>query len=336
MLLVGRSAALDEVRKLATRAGRTLASVLITGETGSGKELVARRIHAAGATAHGPFVPVNCAALPPDLVESLLFGHEKGSFTGAARKSPGKFLEADGGTIFLDEVGELPAAAQAKLLRVLQERVVEPVGGRPAPVKLRVVAATHRDLAAEAEAGRFREDLLYRLAVVRIAVPPLRARLEDLADLVPHLVARIAARLGIAAPPVDPGLVDALKGYSWPGNVRQLENLLEEAMVLAEDGAPLSPACLPRHFRRDALLEGFDAAPVPAATLATPVGPVLDPSPAGLGAGGPGLSERLDRYAKSLVLEALQRTGGKKAEAARLLGLSPRALTHYLRKFGIP
>jgi len=232
--MVGGSPALRGVRALIDKVGPTAARVLITGENGSGKELVARAIHLASPRREGPFIEVNCAAIPGELIESELFGHMKGSFTGAFADRPGKFELADGGTLFLDEIGDLSLAAQAKILRALQEGEVTRVGGaKSMRVDVRVLAATNKDLEAEIAAGRFREDLLYRLNVVPIVVPPLRERAADIPDLVQHFASTVAASAGMPAKTFDASAVERLQRRSWPGNVRELRNAVERLMILA-------------------------------------------------------------------------------------------------------
>ncbi len=233
--VITRSAAMRPVLRAAEKASSSNIAVLIEGESGTGKEMIARAIHGSGARRAKPFVAVNCGALPENLVESILFGHEKGAFTGATEKHTGKFVEADGGTLFLDEVGELPLPAQVKLLRALQEGEVEPVGGRKnVKVDVRIVSATNRDLIADVKAGRFREDLFYRLHVFPIAVPPLRRRPEDVPELARHFLARIAAEEGKRVRALSGEALALLSAYRWPGNVRQLENAVFRAVVLAE------------------------------------------------------------------------------------------------------
>ena len=234
--VITRSPAMQPVLKAAEKAAASVIPVLIEGESGVGKELVARAIHGSGARRAKPFVAVNCGALPENLVESILFGHEKGAFTGATEKHTGKFVEADGGTLFLDEVGELPAPAQVKLLRALQEGEVEPVGGRKSvKVDVRIVSATNRDLIADVKAGRFREDLFYRLHVFPLSVPPLRARRDDIPELARHFLTRIAAEEGKRVRGISSQAMALLTAYRWPGNVRQLENAVFRAVVLADD-----------------------------------------------------------------------------------------------------
>ncbi|MBA4029189.1 MAG: Fis family transcriptional regulator [Planctomyces sp.] len=249
--MVGRSAALRAVQEQVARVAPTDTTVLIHGETGSGKELVARSIHRLSPRAGEAFVPVNCAAMPESLIESELFGHERGAFTGADRRRLGKFELADGGTLFLDEIAELPMASQAKLLRVLQERAFERVGGaEPTRVDVRLVAASHRDLARQVERGRFREDLFYRLNVFKVRVPALRERREDIAELTEHLHQRLARRMGRPVLPLSDRSLRRIMAYGWPGNVRELANAVERATLLADGGeleielpeSPIGPA----------------------------------------------------------------------------------------------
>ena len=233
--VVTRSSAMQPALKAAEKAAASTIPVLIEGESGVGKDLIARAIHGSGARRAKPFVAVNCGALPENLVESILFGHEKGAFTGATEKHIGKFAEADGGTLFLDEVGELPGPAQVKLLRALQDGEIEPVGGRKSiKVDVRIVSATNRDLIADVKAGRFREDLFYRLHVFPLSVPPLRARRDDIPELTRHFLTRFAAEEGKRAPGISGEALGLLAAYHWPGNVRQLENAIFRAVVLAD------------------------------------------------------------------------------------------------------
>jgi two-component system, NtrC family, nitrogen regulation response regulator NtrX len=234
-VLLGSSPAMHKLREEIARAAPTVATVLISGESGSGKELVAREIHRQSRVSRGPFVQVNCAAIPEELIESELFGHEKGSFTGAFRKQVGKFVEADGGTIFLDEVGDMSARTQAKVLRVLQEGEVEPVGSaRVRKVDVRVIAATNKDLPAEIAAGRFREDLYFRLNVVPIRTPPLRERREDIPLLAEHFADFFCLRNNIHQRKFSKSALDALAARDWPGNVRELKNLVERVMIMTD------------------------------------------------------------------------------------------------------
>ncbi|MDE3032731.1 MAG: sigma-54-dependent Fis family transcriptional regulator [Acidobacteriota bacterium] len=311
--LLGRSRAMADLQDALDRVAPTNATVLIVGETGTGKELVARAIHARSARAEGPFVALNCAAMPESLLESELFGHEKGAFTGADRARPGLFEAAHEGTLFLDEAGEMPASLQAKLLRVLMDGLVLRVGSRTArQVDVRVVAATHRDLRERIREGLFREDLYYRLAVVPLKVPPLRERLEDLPQLAEAMLQRAARDMGLPLRRLAPAALEKLAGYAFPGNVRELRNLIERACILAQ-GAEIGPGDFP--------LEG----------LLTPVRS-LDPE--AFAEGLPpavNLPEVLDRVERSLLDRALRQSGGVQAEAARTLGIS-RSDLHYKLK----
>lgn len=229
-IIVGSSPAVKELLRLIDIFAGSSATVLISGESGTGKELVAKALHNCSPRRNSPFIPINCAAIPHDLLESELFGHRKGAFSGAISDRVGRFELADGGTLFLDEVGDMPLSLQAKILRVIQEGVVDPVGSsRQINVDVRVVAATHRDLEAESAAGRFREDLYYRLNVLPIAVPPLRDRLEDLGELIEHLASRVRGSVPFS---LGPELLEFLKSYSWPGNIRELSNIVDRFSVL--------------------------------------------------------------------------------------------------------
>jgi DNA-binding NtrC family response regulator len=259
--IITRSPRMAAVLRTAEKAAASAIPVLIEGQSGVGKELIARAIHGSGERRARPFVAVNCGAIPDNLVESILFGHEKGAFTGATERHTGKFVEASGGTLFLDEVGELPLAAQVKLLRAIQEGEVEPVGARkPVKVDVRLISATNRDLVADVKASRFREDLFYRLHVFPIAVPPLHERPEDIPELARHFLARFAAEEGKRAARVSTEALALLSAYRWPGNVRQLENAMFRAVVLAETDT-IGPSELPQIA---AQLGGF----VPAASVA--------------------------------------------------------------------
>src|ERR1700761_4577902 len=263
--IVTHSARMLQILRTAEKAAASSIAVLIEGESGVGKELIARAIHGSGERRARPFVAVNCGAIPENLVESVLFGHEKGAFTGAAERHAGKFVEASGGTLFLDEVGELPAAAQVKLLRAIQEGEVEPIGTRkPVKVDVRIMSATNRDLIADVQQGRFREDLFYRLHVFPITVPALAERAEDIPELVRHFLLRFAAEEGKRIRVIAPEAVRLLAAYPWPGNIRQLENALFLAVVLAE-GDALSAAEFPQIAAQLAGQEGRQAAPSPEA-----------------------------------------------------------------------
>jgi DNA-binding NtrC family response regulator len=304
--IVGSSPQMIEVMKQAARVAPTQATVLVTGETGTGKERVARLVHDYSTRASRRFVAVNCGALAEGLLESELFGHVKGAFTGAVAARPGVFREADGGTLFLDEVGDVSPALQVRLLRALQEREIVPVGAEtPVPVDVRLIAATRRDLAAMVRAGTFREDLYYRLHVVTLALPPLRERRQDLPALVDHFLRLTAAKLGRGPIGIEPGAQAALLAYDWPGNVRELENVIERAVVLARHDV-LSADDLPLEARRE---------PPPAAanTLAT-----------------------LDEVERRHVLRVLEAVGGNREEAARILGISRRTLTRMAQRWTLP
>jgi two-component system response regulator HydG len=280
---------------------------LILGESGTGKELLARYIHERSARLRGPFVAVNCAAIPETILESELFGHERGAFTGASGRKDGRFARATGGTLFLDEIGELSPSVQVKLLRVLQEGEYEPLGGRPTKADVRIVAATNRDLLAEVSAGRFREDLFYRLNVIAITAPPMRARREDIPLLVDHFLGLYCAKNG--RPRLQPtrAALDRLSDYAWPGNVRELENVIERAVVLSRSDA-LTESDLPDHIAA--------AAPSATASLNFDVGTPLE------------------EIELRVIRETLRHTKGDKSVAAQLLGISTRTI--YRKLDGVP
>jgi DNA-binding NtrC family response regulator len=308
--IVGRSPAMLEVYKLVARVAPTLSTVLVVGESGTGKELVARAIHTHSPRAPGPFVAVNCSALSESLLESELFGHEKGSFTGASAQKRGLFEEADGGTLFLDEIGDVGAKMQAQLLRALQEGEVRRVGGsEPVKVDVRVVAATNRDLEAEVREGRFREDLWFRINVVTIRLPPLRERPGDIPLLVEHFLVKYASRERRREAGMAPEAAAALIRHNWPGNVRELENTVERALALSKDGFILS-SDLPREI----------------ATLGAPQQP---PAPS-LVDDRPTLAELERRYIDLVLRE----TGGNKKRAAEILGIDRRTLYRMLEREG--
>jgi sigma-54 specific flagellar transcriptional regulator A len=309
---VGRSTAITELDLLMRQVARYDSTVLILGESGCGKELVARRIHALSARRDAPFVPVNCGAIPRELLESELFGHEKGAFTGAITARIGRFELADGGTLFLDEIGDMSVDMQVKLLRVLQERTFERVGSmEPRRVDVRILAATHRDLEARAADGEFREDLFFRLNVFPIRVPPLRERIEDLPALIGDLVRRGQAA-GRPSIEFSETAIDCLKSYRWPGNVRELENLIERLSILFPDTR------IEREDLPTAIGERRRSGQVSAAFL---------PS------GGLDLREHLGSIEKQLIRSALEQTDGTVAHAARLLKLRRTTLVEKLRKY---
>ncbi len=317
--VVGDSPALQRVLDAVRRAAPTSATVLITGESGSGKELVARAIHAASGRAGGPFVAVNGASLSPTLLESELFGHERGAFTGAERTRKGRFELASGGTFFLDEVGDLPPEVQVKLLRVLQEGTIERVGSaEPIRVDVRGVAATHRDLPAEVAAGRFREDLYYRLAVVALEIPPLRRRRADIPLLAEHFLAKHAANG--ARKQLSREAMDLLISYDFPGNVRQLENIVQRSLVLA----------------RGELITSADLPPtVTAGNIAGSKGrPAADSRWVDPGEGAP-LPQRVEALERAAIEKALALEDGHQTRAAARLGISERALRYKMRKLGL-
>jgi DNA-binding NtrC family response regulator len=306
--IVGRSRAIQELLGVIERVAQSRSTVLITGETGTGKELAARAIHARSAQRDMPLIKVNCAAIPEPLLESELFGHVRGAFTGATANRKGRFALADGGTLFLDEIGTMGSALQAKILRVLQEREFEPLGSnRTEKVDLRVIAASNRDLPQMVAEGRFQEDLFYRLSVIPIHLPPLRERLDDIPLLVEHFLRKHAPRSGKRVEGIAEGVLDTLRRYDWPGNVRELENTIERAVVLSR--APVIST-------DDVSMLGASASP-------TGNLPSLK------------LRANLDWVEKETIRVALQRAGGVKKEAAEILGLSQRALSHYLAKHSI-
>ncbi len=314
--LVGSSDAMRRVLEQVRKVAATDATALVLGESGTGKELIARAIHDGSPRREKPFVSVSCAAIPEGLLESELFGHEKGAFTGAIKRKLGRFELAHEGTLFLDEVGELPPSVQVKLLRVLQERRFERVGGEETvEVDVRLVSATNRDLAEMVKEGRFREDLYYRLDVVAIRLPPLRERPGDVEELARHFLARAAPRLGRPVTGFTPDAIEVLRRHRWPGNVRELENVVEQALVFAE-GALVTTAELPDALRR--------APPAQALPVRLPV-PTDDR----------GLTEVLEELEKQLILAAYEKARGVKAETARLLGIKPSALYYKLEKYGI-
>jgi two-component system response regulator AtoC len=310
--LIGPSAAMREVFKAIGRAAATDAAVLIVGESGTGKELVATALHQHSDRAGGPFIRVNCGALPEGLIESELFGHERGAFTGADRQKPGRFERAAGGTIFLDEVGELPQSAQAKILRVLQQREFERVGGTEIlRTDARVVSATHRDLSKDVAAGRFREDLYYRLNVARIVIPPLRDRPQDIPPLAEHILRRVERRHGWGELSLSPEAVSALQIRPWPGNVRQLENVLARAVIFAR-----GRTILPEHLDVDELSDitipnsSDDAGSVPLRAL-------------------------LAEVERRAIQRALIACGGNRTRTAERLGISRRQLFDKIREYDI-
>ncbi|MFY0524589.1 sigma-54-dependent transcriptional regulator [Archangium gephyra] len=315
--LIGADGGLRDVAALLPRVAASDATVLVRGESGTGKELVARAIHAASPRLDGPFVSVNCAALPPSLLESELFGFERGAFTGAHSRRKGLIETADGGTLFLDEIGDMSLEAQARLLRVLQEREITRIGGRETvKVDLRVISATHRDLDAMASSGQFRSDLLYRLAVIPIHLPPLRERARDIPGLIAHFLEKHAVRKGLTAPRPDAETLRRASAYPWPGNVRELENFVERAVVLGHFDSDSLRAPQAARVSSPAPASAPTEAPVPAPTVMT-------------------LRDAVASAERAAVIAALQASDGQKTAAARLLGVSYKTLFNKIHEHGI-
>ena len=325
--LLGESPAIGQLRKMIGKVARSQAPVHITGESGTGKELVARMIHAQGARAEGPFIPVNCGAIPSELMESEFFGHRKGAFTGAINDNKGLFQSAEGGTLFMDEIADLPLPMQVKLLRVIQEKSVRPVGvAQEVPVDVRILSATHKDLSALVAAGQFREDLFYRVNVIELTVAPLRERRVDIPILTQHTLQTLAADLDIPVPVLTEEALGKLAGYAFPGNVRELENILERAVALSGDVQITT-----------------DDIQIQRPTGHQPGVPAED-SPdlrKNLKADGQGghssdrLGDQLESVERDAIVNALQETRYNKTAAARRLGLTLRALRYRMQKLGI-
>jgi two-component system response regulator PilR (NtrC family) len=313
--ILGKSAPMRAIADLIRRVATSRTTILVTGESGTGKERIARAVHASSDRAKKPFLVVNCGALPENLMESELFGHEKGAFTGAAGRHAGLFREADGGTLLLDEIGELPLNLQVKLLRALQERKVRPVGGTAElPVDVRVIAATNRDVEKDVAEGRFRQDLYYRLNIIRIEVPPLRARMEDVPLLVEHFVHRFADEHGKKLRGLAPEALRAVLAYPFPGNVRELENAVERAVTLSTGP----------------LVALGDLPPSVVGNVSAPAPRLLD-----LPADGCELDAVVAEVERRLMLQALERTNGVRTQAAKLLGITFRSLRYRLAKLGL-
>lgn len=309
--LLGKSAPMEAIRATVAKLARSQAPVYISGESGTGKELVARLIHEQGPRSEGPFIPVNCGAIPAELIESELFGHKKGSFTGANADKDGLFQAAHGGTLFLDEVADLPLDMQVKLLRAIQEKAVRPLGAqRELNVDVRILSATHNDLSRMVQEGRFRDDLFYRINVIELKVPPLRERREDIPVLVEHVLGRLAGQLGTGPRHLTGEAMERLTSYHFPGNVRELENILERAVTLAEG---------------DTISEQELGLP-PGAPVASEQDPVDGNVP---------LDVYLSRLERDAIVRALEQTDYNKTAAARLLGLSFRSLRYRLKKLGL-
>jgi DNA-binding NtrC family response regulator len=322
--IIGASRPMRRLLEAASRVASRDVTVLVRGETGTGKEFVAELLHAQSLRADKTLVRFNCAALPAELADAELFGHARGAFTGANASRPGFFAQADGGTLILDEVGELPPAIQAKLLRALQEGEIQPVGsGRIDKVNVRVVASTNRDLAADVKAGTFREDLYYRLAVVELVVPPLRDRKDDIPALAEEFARRYGERFGLGHISLEPALVDALAKTEWPGNVRQLENTIARLAALSSGGV--------------IGLADFRAADTSSSSSSSsssmPAADTDEPAPDARN--GPSLKEQVEAFERGLVARALDATGGNQSEAARRLGVSRVTLIDKMKKYGL-
>ena len=323
--LLGRSPAMHELREKILKLSRSQAPVYISGESGTGKELVARLIHEQGPRADKPFVPVNCGAIPSELMESEFFGHKKGSFTGATEDKQGLFQAAHDGTLFLDEVADLPLAMQVKLLRAIQEKSIRPVGhAKETPVNVRIVSATHKDLATEVDAGRFRQDLFYRINVIQVKVPPLRERGDDILYLAQNFLKKLSTEWGVIEPVLSDAARTALSHYSFPGNVRELQNILERALTLC-DGNTI----LPEHLQLPANHVAPATSPVASATLTAPAQPGSPDSHGG------SLEDYLFEIEKSAILKALEDTRWNRTAAARKLGMTFRSLRYRLKKMGL-
>jgi two-component system response regulator PilR (NtrC family) len=308
--MLGNSAPMQRVRELITKLARSQAPVYISGESGTGKELAARLIHQQGARADHPFVAVNCGAIPQELMESELFGHKKGSFTGASSDHQGLFLSADGGTLFLDEIADLPLHMQVKLLRAIQEKQIRPVGGQQEiPVDVRIISATHKNLAELVESGEFRQDLFYRINVIELPLPPLRERSEDIPLLAQHFLTRMAREGETKKARLSSSALKKLKSYNFPGNIRELENILERSITLLEGSELLA-----------------DDLHLPAAQLAKSAHNEQSDQP---------LGDKMDQVEREAIIQALEETRWNRTAAARKLGMTLRSLRYRLEKFGI-
>ncbi|HEY6455353.1 MAG TPA: sigma-54 dependent transcriptional regulator [Steroidobacteraceae bacterium] len=337
-VLLGSSPGMQQVREMIGRVARSQAPVYIYGESGTGKELVARLIHQSGARADAPFVPVNCGAIPTELMESELFGHKRGSFTGAVADKQGLIQSAEGGTLFLDEVADLPLHMQVKLLRVVQEKTIRPVGeAREERVDVRILSATHRNLVDLVATGRFREDLFYRINVIELRVPPLRERSGDIPDLANAILERMCRRMKLDAPTVSPEAMQALQSYGFPGNVRELENIIERALTLTTSGL----ITLEQIKLRPAMLYAVpgNGAELAATSHAAPAAGIFGGAPGSEGGELAGaqnaLGEQLEDIERAAIIKALEQTRYNKTAAAKLLGMTFRALRYRIKKLGI-
>jgi len=315
--LLGSSAVMEQLRDMIARVARSQAPVHICGESGTGKELVARMIHECGARREGPFVAVNCGAIPNELMESELFGHKRGSFTGAVADKTGLIQSAEGGTLFLDEVADLPLHMQVKLLRVVQEKTLRPVGAaREETVDVRILSATHSNLADLVAQGLFREDLFYRINVIELRVPALRERSGDIAEIADAILLRLAGRTNAVPPKLSAEALQTLQAYPFPGNVRELENVLERALTLSTAGV-----ITPEHIRlRTSARPAATEVPAPAAAAAD---------------GNTALGSQLESIERDAIVKALEKTRYNKTAAAKVLGMSFRALRYRIKKLGI-
>jgi two-component system, NtrC family, response regulator PilR len=310
--LLGMSPAMQQLREMIARVARSQAPVHIFGESGTGKELVAKLIHESGPRRDGPFVPVNCGAIPTELMESELFGHKRGSFTGAVNDKKGLIQSAEGGTLFLDEIADLPLHMQVKLLRVIQEKAIRPIGEQlEVGIDVRVLSATHKNLAELVTEGKFREDLFYRVNVIELRVPSLRERPEDVSELAEAVLRRLGRRMKITPPMLGKDALSALESYAFPGNVRELENILERAITLSTSG--------------EIRASDIQLRPTPGGTVATAAGAT--------GAGA--LGDHLEDIEREAIVKALEQTRFNKTAAAKLLGMSFRALRYRIKKLGI-
>ena len=313
--LLGHSQIMEQLREMIARVARSQAPVHIYGESGTGKELVARLIHESGARSEGPFVAVNCGAIPTELMESELFGHKRGSFTGAVSDKKGLIQSAEGGTLFLDEVADLPLHMQVKLLRVVQEKTVRPVGeSREETIDVRILSATHKNLSELVAQGQFREDLFYRINVIELRVPALRERAADIPELAEAVLSRLGRRTNIEAPQLAADAIEMLQAYPFPGNVRELENVLERALTLCMDGRITA-----EHIK-------LRSAARPSPT---------DPQPPATEESGGALGDKLEDMERDAIIKALEKTRYNKTAAAKLLGMSFRALRYRVKKLGI-
>jgi two-component system response regulator PilR (NtrC family) len=318
--LLGTSPTMQQLREMIGRVARSQAPVYIYGESGTGKELVARLIHQSGARAEAPFVAVNCGAIPTELMESELFGHKRGSFTGAVADKKGLVQSAEGGTLFLDEVADLPLHMQVKLLRVVQEKTVRPVGeSREERVDVRILSATHRNLSELVATGRFREDLFYRINVIELRVPALRERRDDIPDLAATILGRMSRRMKIDTPVISEEAMRALQAYAFPGNVRELENIIERALTLTTSGV-----IMPEHIKLQ-----------PATPLAAAGSDASLPASADVTGPQHALGDQLEDIERAAIVKALEQTRYNKTAAAKLLGMTFRALRYRIKKLGI-